>query len=388
MSDYLLKVHNLKKIFPVKASAFSTKKLMLKAVDGIDLDLRKGETLGLVGESGCGKTTVGRSIIRLYEPDGGRVFIDPTDEVTDKVLEMDREAEELTRKASGLRARDDGRSAKKEAKKLERQAAEIKKSADKIASEVDLLSMDRELLHQNRKRIQMVFQDPWASLNPRMLVKEIVAEGPREYHTHTGKSMDNLVFEILNKVGMPSAAANRYPHEFSGGQRQRIGIARALALNPSLIVCDEPVSALDVSIQAQVLNLLISLQEDLDLTYIFIAHDLSVVQYISDRVAVMYLGRIVESADSEELYAHPRHPYTISLLSAVPVADPDYESREIILEGDVPSPINPPSGCTFHPRCRYKTERCERETPRFIEHSPGHRFACFNPPEQGETGNP
>jgi oligopeptide/dipeptide ABC transporter ATP-binding protein len=243
----------------------------------------------------------------------------------------------------------------------------------------DICSMPPALLKKNRKYLQMVYQDPWASLNPRMLVRDLISEGPREFGTHSAREMDGLVHDLLDKVGLPKASANRYPHEFSGGQRQRIGIARALAVGPSLIVCDEPVSALDVSIQAQVLNLLISLQYDFDLTYIFIAHDLSVVQYISDRVAVMYLGRIVEMGSSQELYARPRHPYTISLLSSVPVADPDIKQGGMILEGDVPSPVNPPSGCTFHPRCPRCLDICRQERPRFIEERAGHNYACHNP---------
>jgi oligopeptide/dipeptide ABC transporter ATP-binding protein len=249
-----------------------------------------------------------------------------------------------------------------------------------IAATTDVLSMSAQRMKQARRQIQMVFQDPWASLNPRMLVKDLIGEGPYELGERRGKELENLVMELLDKVGLPRVAANRYPHEFSGGQRQRIGIARALALTPSLIVCDEPVSALDVSIQAQILNLLISLQDDFNLTYIFIAHDLSVVQYVSDRVAVMYLGKIVELAKSADIYANPRHPYTISLLSAVPVADPDYQSQQIILEGDVPSPVNPPSGCTFHPRCPYRIDVCDKLIPELEKARDGHVIACHNPP--------
>ena len=394
MSKDLLKVHKLKKIFPIKAGAFSTKKLQLKAVDGVGFTLVKGETLGLVGESGCGKTTVGRCLLRIYESDGGRVFLDPDESVVKPVLELDAKRESITKqilaltsngsaRAAGYRApgyRAPGRSDWSDIKKLKRKAQELKAKADLLAEKHDVLAMKPKFLKQQRRRMQMVFQDPWSSLNPRMIVKDLVAEGPREFRTHSSREIDDLVHDILDKVGLPRLAATRYPHEFSGGQRQRIGIARALALNPSLIVCDEPVSALDVSIQAQVLNLLISLQDDFDLTYIFIAHDLSVVQYISDRVAVMYLGRIAEIAESSQIYSNPRHPYTISLLSAVPVADPDIIKDEIIVEGDVPSPVNPPSGCTFHPRCPFATEVCRRVVPQLKADDNNHAIACHNPP--------
>ncbi len=380
MSDILLKVHNLKKIFPVKASAFSTKKLMLKAVDGVSLELKRGETLGLVGESGCGKTTIGRTILKLYDADNGRVFIEPDDDRSGKIIALDDERELLEERISKLiqDVRTD-KSVKPLIKELNEKARALRFEADQLAAETDILTMPAQLLKENRKRMQMVFQDPWASLNPRMLVKELIAEGPKEFGTHSGKELDKLVHDLLDKVGLPATAAQRYPHEFSGGQRQRIGIARALAVNPSIIVCDEPVSALDVSIQAQVLNLLISLQEDFNLTYIFIAHDLSVVQYISDRVAVMYLGKIVEIAESKDLYAHPRHPYTVSLLSSVPVADPDVVVDGEILEGDVPSPVNPPSGCAFHPRCTRMTQECKEKRPELLEISDGHNCACFHP---------
>jgi oligopeptide/dipeptide ABC transporter ATP-binding protein len=239
--------------------------------------------------------------------------------------------------------------------------------------------MPGDVLKARRRMMQIVFQDPWASLNPRMLVKDIIGEGPREFGTHRGKELDGWVKELLHRVGLPARAAERYAHEFSGGQRQRIGIARALALLPSLIVCDEPVSALDVSVQAQILNLLIALQDEFRLTYIFIAHDLNVVHYVSDRVAVMYLGRIVEMADNRDIYDRPRHPYTISLLASVPVADPEARRETQPLEGEVPSPIRPPPGCAFHPRCAHRTEVCSREAPPLETGPDGHSFACHHP---------
>ncbi len=381
MNDTLLKVVGLRKSFPVKASAFSSKTLGLKAVDGVNLELKRGETLGLVGESGCGKTTVGRCLLRLYEPDTGRVYLDPDDQIVSEVFEMDAEREALNGELQELDAQPTKTQADKaRIKSLKRDISANRAQADERAKTTDLLSMDRKLLKANRRRVQMVFQDPWASLNPHMVVKDIIGEGPKEYGTHVGQDLDRWVMELLEKVGLPPQAANRYPHEFSGGQRQRIGIARALALTPSLIVCDEPVSALDVSIQAQILNLLISLQDDFNLTFVFIAHDLSVVQYISDRVAVMYLGKVVETAPAQQLYANPRHPYTISLLSAVPVADPDHPNELRPPEGDVPSPVNPPSGCTFHPRCSYKTDVCTQIVPALEKDQDGHVIACHNPP--------
>jgi oligopeptide/dipeptide ABC transporter ATP-binding protein len=381
VSDTLLKVVGLKKSFPVKASAFSSATVTLKAVDGVNLEMKKGETLGLVGESGCGKTTVGRCLLRLYEADEGRVYLNPDDSVVEQVSALDADTAELIAEADALDAQPTKTSADRQRlRSLRKSAADKKQQADEIAKYTDLLSMDNKTLKLSRRSIQMVFQDPWASLNPHMVVKDIVGEGPREFGTHSGRELDRWVHELLDKVGLPPQAANRYPHEFSGGQRQRIGIARALALTPSLIVCDEPVSALDVSIQAQILNLLISLQDDFNLTYVFIAHDLSVVQYISDRVAVMYLGKIVETSEAEQLYANPRHPYTQSLLSAVPVADPDHQMNQIILEGNVPSPVNPPSGCTFHPRCRHKIDICEKKIPVLGKDQNGHVIACHNPP--------
>ena len=314
----LVEVQDLQQHFPIKTGLFS--KTLLKAVDGVSFKINPGETLGLVGESGCGKTTVGRTLLRLYKPTGGKVFFDGT-EVTDRNMQT------------------------------------------------------------YRKEMQMVFQDPYSSLDPRMTVEDIIGE-PLDVHklySSKGERRDKIL-ELMSLVGLNAEHATRYVHEFSGGQRQRIGIARALAVNPRFIVCDEPVSALDVSIQAQVINMFEELQEKLGVAYLFIAHDLLVVHHISDRIAVMYLGRIVETADADELNDNPIHPYTLSLLSAVPIPDPvtARAQKRIILEGDVPSPLSMPSGCAFRTRCRYATEQCARECPPLSDRGNGHMVACWN----------
>lgn len=318
MSEYLLEVKDLKQYFPVKTGL--TKTILLKAVDGVSFNIKPGETLGLVGESGCGKTTVGRSILRIYEPTDGQVIFD---------------GQELTKK--------------------------------------NMRSM--------RKQMQMVFQDPYSSLNPRMTVEDIIGE-PLDVHKMYAnkKERHEKIIELMETVGLNAEHATRYAHEFSGGQRQRIGIARALAVNPKFIVCDEPVSALDVSIQAQVVNMFEDIQEKLGVAYLFIAHDLLVVHHISDRIAVMYLGKIVEIADADELNNSPIHPYTLSLLSAVPIPDPKIakEKKRIVLSGDVPSPLNMPKGCAFRTRCQYATEQCAQECPQLTDRGNGHLVACFN----------
>ena len=318
MSEYLVEVKDLKQYFPIKVGF--TKTIPLKAVDGVSFSIKPGETLGLVGESGCGKTTVGRSLLRLYTPTGGEVLYN--------------------------------------------------------GEKVDGFS-----IKHMRKEMQMVFQDPYSSLNPRMTVEDIIGEPLDVHKLYSNKAeRREKIINLMELVGLNAEHATRYAHEFSGGQRQRIGIARALATNPKFIVCDEAVSALDVSIQAQVINMFEELQEKLGVAYLFIAHDLLVVHHISDRIAVMYLGRIVEIADSNELNDNPLHPYTQSLLSAVPYPDPKMakERQRIVLEGDVPSPLHMPSGCAFRTRCRYATEKCAQECPALTDRGDGHMVACWN----------
>ena len=324
MSDKLLQVEHLKQYFP--AGGMGKNRKFVKAVDDVSFFVNKGETLGLVGESGCGKTTTGRSILRLYEPTGGKITFDGN-----VILDVENKVK------------------------------------------VDMLPY--------RQKMQMVFQDPYASLDPRMTVGDIVGEAIDIHKLAANKKeRHDRIISMLEKVGLNSEHANRYPHEFSGGQRQRVGIARALAVNPQFIVCDEPLSALDVSIQAQVVNMFEELQEQMGLTYLFIAHDLSVVKHISDRIGVMYLGKMVELADSYELLARSLHPYTKSLISAIPIADPikARASKRIVLQGDVPSPLNPPTGCRFRTRCPYADECCAQKEPEWREVEKGHYVACHH----------
>ncbi|MCK4682140.1 dipeptide ABC transporter ATP-binding protein [Candidatus Bipolaricaulota bacterium] len=328
--NILIDVKGLKKHFPVRKGILRRVVAQVKAVDGVDMYIKEGETLGLVGESGCGKTTAGRTILRLIEPTAGSVIF--------------------------------------RSKKMAATGEEYK--------DVDVVKASRKVLKSLRRDMQIIFQDPYSSLNPRMTVGAIVGEPLLVHGISKGREREDRVRELLGSVGLKPDHMKRYPHEFSGGQRQRIGVARALALDPQLIIADEPVSALDVSIQAQVLNLLEGLQEEFGLTYLFIAHDLAVVKHISDRVAVMYLGKIVELCDAEELFLHPKHPYTEALMSAVPVPDPDYNVERILLEGDVPSPVNPPSGCYFHPRCRYAKEICKTEAPVYRNLGNEHFVTC------------
>jgi len=331
--DVLLEVQDLVKHFPIRKGFLRRQTGAVKAVDGVSFFIREGETLGLVGESGCGKTTTGRCILRAIEPTSGQIYF-----------------------------------------------------KDKNMGRVEVVGLEKTQLKKLRQNMQMIFQDPYSSLNPRMTLLQIVGEPLLVNGVAKGKEIEDRVAELLRVVGLRPEYMVRYPHAFSGGQRQRIGVARALALNPQLIVCDEPVSALDVSIQAQILNMLQDLQEQFGLTYLFVAHDLSVVEHISDRVAVMYVGKLVESAKTEELFLNPMHPYTEALLSAVPKPDPRYKSKRIVLEGDVADPANPPPGCYFHPRCRYAIDRCKQELPLLRELKPDHFVACHRAEELALAG--
>ena len=320
MSDTLLRVEDLKIYYPVAGSGFG-KKEFVKAVDGVTFEVKKGEVFGIVGESGCGKSTLGRGVCKLENLTSGHVYLDGE----------------------------------------------------------DITEYNDRRMRSVRKKVQMVFQDPYASLNPRMSVFDIIAEPLLVHHLYQDKAdLEKKVLDLLHRVGLDDYHANRYPHEFSGGQRQRIGIARSLATNPKFVVCDEAVSALDVSIQSQIINLLSDLKEQQNLTYLFITHDLSVVRYISDRIGVMYLGNMVEQAESQELFDHPLHPYTEALLGAIPTTNVDDDRELVILEGDIPSPVNPPKGCKFHTRCKYCTDICKMVTPEMEEVRPNHFVACHH----------
>lgn len=334
MDNLLLEVRNLKKYFPITKGFLRKKVATIRAVDDISFFIREGETLGLVGESGCGKTTTGKVILRAYDPTDG-----------DVILHIDRK-------------------------------------------EINVAKLSPKELKDVRKYMQMIFQDPFKSLNPRMTVRDIIGEPLIVNNIAKGKDLDDRVADLMKKVGLRPEYMKRYPHAFSGGQRQRISIARALALNPKLVVCDEPVSALDVSIQAQVLNLLMDLQREFKLTYLFISHDLSVVEHICDRVAVMYVGKIVELAKTEEIFENPKHPYTEALLSAVPKPDPKLKTRRILLKGEVPDASNPPLGCYFHPRCNYAKDICREVRPELIDVGNEHYVACHFAKELTLSGVP
>ncbi len=317
-SEYLLEVTNLKKYFPIKGGLLSHTVGQVKAVDGVSFRIKRGTTMGLVGESGCGKSTVGRTILRLLDKTDGEVLFNG----------------------------------------------------------VDIFSLNRQELRKMRTKLQIIFQDPYSSLSPRLPISEIIGEAVREHNLVPANEFDDYITRIMKECGLQEYHKDRYPHEFSGGQRQRICIARALALNPEFILCDEPVSALDVSIQAQIINLLRDLQKQFGLTYLFISHDLSVVEHISDTVGVMYLGNLVEFSETEQIFNHPLHPYTVALFSAIPVPDPNYKMKRIVLQGSIPSPANPPSGCKFHTRCEKCMELCKHVAPDWTEVEPGHFCAC------------
>lgn len=317
-SEYLLEVKDLKKYFPIKGGLLSRTVGQVKAVDGVSFRIRRGTTMGLVGESGCGKSTVGRTILRLHEKTSGEVLFNGQ----------------------------------------------------------DIFALNRQELRKLRPKIQIIFQDPYSSLSPRLPISEIIGEAVREHNLVPANEFDDYISRIMKECGLQEYHKDRYPHEFSGGQRQRICIARALALNPEFILCDEPVSALDVSIQAQIINLLRDLQQQFGLTYLFISHDLSVVEHISDTVGVMYLGNLVEFSDTDKIFSKPLHPYTVALFSAIPVPDPNYKMKRIVLQGSIPSPANPPSGCKFHTRCEKCMEFCKHFAPEFSEVEPGHFCAC------------
>ena len=320
-NEYLLEVDNLVKWFPIKGGFFKRTVGNVKAVDGVSFKIRRGETMGLVGESGCGKSTCGRTILRLQEKTAGTVRLDGQ----------------------------------------------------------DIFALSREELRRMRPRMQIVFQDPYSSLSPRLPIGEIIGEAVREHGIVPPEEFDDYISRVMDVCGLPEYYKERYPHEFSGGQRQRICIARALALSPDFIVCDEPVSALDVSIQAQIINLLRQLQKDFGLTYLFISHDLSVIKYISDRIGVMYLGNMVELTTTEKMFEHPMHPYTDALLASIPTTDVENRKEIKVLEGDIPSPVKPPAGCKFHTRCKFCTDVCKTEVPEFRELEPGHFVACHHP---------
>ncbi len=323
----VLEINDLKKYFPIKGGLFKTVKGYVKAVDGVSLNINGREVLGLVGESGCGKTTLSRCIVGLHNSDGGSIIFRSSD-----------------------------------------------------GKKYNLSSMTDKEINKIRPKIQYVFQDPFSSLNPRMTVLDILTEPLKINRVGTTKERKRKAEEMMSLVSLNLNMLNRFPHEFSGGQRQRIVVARSLMLNPELLICDEPVSALDVSVQAQIINILKDLQEEMGLTYLFVAHDLSVVNYISDRIAVMYLGKIVEISTSDSIYSNPKHPYTEALLGSIPVPDPEKKRKKVQLEGTVPNPANPPSGCSFHPRCKYAIERCKEETPE-LEEVNGHKVACFRAKE-------
>jgi len=354
MDDFLIEARDMKKYFPIRGGLFKKSIGSVKAVDGVTLPIRKGETIGLVGESGCGKTTAGRCMLQLTPPTGGHIYYKMPGDVRDRMIQLEREMNGKEITGSG----------------------DLERELNDIQAKYALDLKDTESMRMLRREMQIVFQDPFSSLNPRMLIKDVIGEPLQVHGISKGSDLRNRVTAMLERVGLNPEHLYRYPHEFSGGQRQRIGVARALALNPEFIVLDEPTSALDVSVQAQILNLLNDLQNEFNLTFLFISHDLSTIRYMCNRINVMYLGKVVESAPKDTLFDDPKHPYTKALLSVIPVPDPGYSKERIVLSGDVPSPANPPSGCRFHTRCKYREAICEMEEPPLREISKDHYVAC------------
>lgn len=356
----LIQIEKLKKYYPVLGGVFKRKVADVRAVDDVTLEIYRGECLGLVGESGCGKTTLGKTVIRLLDPTSGHIYFDAPEEVTKEIRALSEELER-SRKTKSM--------SKKEFVKL-------KKKLKKLRKQYDLATFSGTKLNHIRRRMQIVYQDPTTSLDPRMLVKDIVGEPLVVQKTAKGAKARERVLEILQKVGLSEQHLYRYPHEFSGGQRQRIAIARALVVNPEFVVLDEPTSSVDVSVRAQLLNLFQDLRREMGLTYLFVSHDLGVVECISHRTAVMYLGKVIEIATTEELFQNPLHPYTQALMSSIPVPDPTMRVLKAPLKGEVPSPINPPLGCRFHPRCSFAKEICREEEPRMVDAGKSHYVAC------------
>lgn len=363
--EHLFEVRGLQKYFPIRGGLLKKNLGNVKAIDGINFSVPTGKTLGVVGESGCGKTTTGRCVLMLTPPTGGNIYYKMPADVRERMLQLEAEEAELLAKEEEKR--------KRPARKKD---AGLIPELEEIRDTYTLNRRTAEDLRRLRKDMQIVFQDPYSSLNPRMLIKDIIAEPMKLHGMASGISVTERVRDLMERVGLSPEHIYRYPHEFSGGQRQRIGVAKALALNPDFIVLDEPTSALDVSVQSQILNMLNDLQDELDLTYMFISHDLSTIKYMCDYVNIMYLGKIVETGAKEDIFDNPIHPYTEALLASIPLPDPKLRKKRVPLSGEIPSPANPPTGCRFHTRCRYRQEICEQVEPQLVDKGNGHMVAC------------